>query len=59
MEDTIVQMRDYTVFATDEEDAVKRIAEGFFLTEGEAATIDHVGESRVKSVTKVTDSNED
>ncbi|UOW93411.1 hypothetical protein SEA_LABELLE_87 [Mycobacterium phage Labelle] len=53
VQDKVVQSREYVVFAKDEHDAKERIKRGEFLSESEATTIDHDGESVVISSIKV------
>lgn len=52
VQDTIVQIRDYAVLATSEDDAKRRIAEGYFLTEGTPETIDTL-KTEFKAIAKV------
>jgi len=52
VQDTILQSREYAVIAKNEEDAHKKIAGGFFLTESEACTMDTIN-SKVVSAERI------
>ena len=59
VEDTVTQVRDYVVFAKDDEDAKVRVSRGEFVNESEATTVDTLS-SEVKSIMelKTTDNDE-
>lgn len=43
--DTVIQSREYAVFARNEEDAKEKVKKGQFITESEPTVMDHDGES--------------
>lgn len=53
VQDKVIQSREYVLFAKDEHDAKERVKKGEFLSESEATTMDHDGESIVVSSIKV------
>ncbi len=52
IQDTIIQRREYVTFGENENDAVQHIANGLFMIESEAATVDNL-DSQVISIESV------
>ena len=53
IEDRVVQVRDYVVFAKDDEDAKAKVLRGEFVSESESTTVD-TERTEVKSIMLLT-----
>lgn len=58
VEDTVVQVREYVVFAKDDKDAMDRVLRGEYVSESEATTTDTL-QSHVKSALYLTAVNDE